>query len=53
MVNDNKKKNFKRLREAISSKGKATAELEASKNPQAFVKQNYAASLVGKKGIAG
>lgn len=50
---DNKKEHFKRLREALRNKGKATAELEASADPQGFVKKNYAASLVGKKGIAG
>lgn len=49
---DGKKDRFKKLKKALKSKGKATAELEASKNPMKFAKDNIEPSLKGKKGIA-
>lgn len=49
---DTKKKRFKRLRAALKSRGKATAELDASKDPMGFAKRNIEQSLKGKKGIA-
>lgn len=47
-----KKKRFKKLRAALKSKGKATAELDASKNPQAFEKANIEPSIKDRKGVA-
>lgn len=51
---DNKKKKdrFKRVKTLIQPKGKATAELEASRNPMGFAKKNIEQSLKGKKGVA-
>jgi len=42
---DGKKKRFQRTR-------KAMAELDASKNPQKFMKENIEPYLKGKKGVA-
>lgn len=47
-----KKNKFKKLKEKLKGKRKATAELEASKNPMKFAKDNIEPSLKGKKGIA-
>lgn len=47
-----KKKRFNKLKEALKNKGKATAELDASKNPMKALKDKSYLSLKGKKGIA-
>lgn len=49
---EKKKSRFKRIKKLMQSKGKATAELDASKNPMKFMKDNIEPSLKGKKGIA-
>lgn len=50
---DKKKKDrFGRIKKLIQPDGKATAELDASKNPMAFMKANKNMSLRGKKGVA-
>lgn len=50
---ENKFKLLDKLLKAKQSKyGKATAELDASKNPMKFIKDNKNFSLKGKKGIA-
>jgi hypothetical protein len=46
-----KKERFKKLKGKLKSK-KAMAELDASKNPMKFAKDNIEPSLKGKKGIA-
>lgn len=51
---------FQRLKEylkkpekrMVAPEGKATAELDASKNPLEFLKKNKNMSIKGKKGIA-
>lgn len=52
---DNKER-FKRLKKMLNNKqpnyGKATAELDASKNPMKFLQDNKNMSLKGKKGVA-
>ena len=49
---ENKDK-YSRLKKLIKrGKGKATAELDASKDPMGFAKRNIEPSLKGKKGIA-
>ena len=48
-----KKNKFKRIKKMMSSGGKATSELKASKNPKKFMEENIEPSLKGKKGIAG
>jgi len=51
---DKKKDKFHRIKKMWGKKGKkATAELDASKNPMKFAKDNIEPSLRGKKGIAG
>lgn len=52
MYDKKKKDRFKRVKTLIQPKGKATAELEASKDPMGFAKRNIEQSLKGKKGIA-
>lgn len=48
-----KKEKFSRLKKLLAGKGKkATAELDASKDPIGFAKRNIEPSLKGKKGIA-
>lgn len=50
---DSKKKDrFKRTKKLLQGRGKATAELDASKDPMGFAKRNIEPSLKGKKGIA-
>lgn len=46
-----KKERFKKLKSKLKEK-KAMAELDASKNPMKFAKDNIEQSLKGKKGIA-
>ncbi len=47
------KEKYSRLKKLLKSRGKkATAELDASKDPMGFVKRNIEPSLKGKKGIA-
>lgn len=45
------KERFKKLKGKLRGK-KATAELDASKNPMKYAKDNIEPSLKGKKGIA-
>jgi len=47
-----KKERFKLTKTLIQPKGKATAELDASKDPMGFAKRNIEQSLKGKKGVA-
>lgn len=47
-----KKERFKKLRSALKSKGKATAELDASKDPMSALRDKSYLNLKGKKGIA-
>ena len=47
-----KKQRFKRLRTLLQPSGKATAELEASKDPEKFMKKMKNMSLKGLKGVA-
>lgn len=49
---ESKKNHFKRLKESLKSRGKATAELDASKNPQKFMEQNKNPSIKNNKGVA-
>lgn len=49
---EEKKKNFQRLRAALKSYGKATAELDASKNPMAALKDKSYLNIKNKKGVA-
>ena len=49
---DNKKKRYKRLREALKSPGKANAELKASQDPMKALKDKSYLNLRGKKGVA-
>jgi len=50
---ETKKKNrFKRTKAIMAPKEKATAELEASKNPMKALKDKSYLSLKGKKGVA-
>lgn len=49
---DEKKKRFKRLKSALQSRGKATAELEASRDPMKALKDKSYLNLKGKKGVA-
>lgn len=51
-MEDKKKEKYKRLKTLLQPKGKATAELEASKDPMGFAKRNIEPSLKNKKGIA-
>lgn len=56
METSNNFKNLKALfKETYSrnkKKNKATAELDASKNPEGFLKKNKNPSIKGKKGVA-
>jgi hypothetical protein len=48
-----KKEKYSRVKKLITGgKGKAMAELDASKDPMGFPKRNIEQSLKGKKGIA-
>lgn len=47
-----KEEKFKKLKTLIQSKGKATAELEASKNPEQFLKKMKNPSWKNLKGVA-
>lgn len=47
----NYKEKYGRLKKVMKGR-KATAELQASKNPMKFAKNNIEPSLKGKKGIA-
>jgi hypothetical protein len=51
---DNKKKKnrFKRTKKMLQPPGKATAELEASKDPMGFLERNKNMSIRGLKGVA-
>ncbi len=52
---DNKER-FKKLKKMLNNKqsnyGKATAELDASKNPMKFIADNKNMSIKGRKGVA-
>lgn len=41
-----------KARKNLAPEGKATAELDASKDPMGFIRRNKNMSLKGKKGIA-
>lgn len=47
-----KKKRFKRVNKLLQSKGKATAALDASKDPMKALKDKSYLNLKGKKGVA-
>lgn len=47
-----KKNRFKRTKAMLAPKGKATAELEASKDPMKALKDKSYLNLKGKKGVA-
>jgi len=47
-----KKERFGKLRKALRSKGKATAELEASKDPMKALKDKSYLNIKGKRGVA-
>lgn len=49
---DKKKNRFKRTKSMLASKGKANAELEASKDPMKALKDKSYLNLKGKKGVA-
>lgn len=50
---DKKKKDrFKRTKSMLAPKGKATAELEASKNPMKALKDKSYLNIKNKKGVA-
>lgn len=49
---DGKKKRFSRLKNAMKSNGKATAEAKVSANPMAALKDKSYLNLKGKKGVA-
>ena len=49
---ENKKEKYSRIKKMLAPKGKAMAELEASKDPMGFAKRNIEPSLKNKKGIA-
>lgn len=49
---DNKKKKYKRLREALKSNGTANAELKASQDPMKALKDKSYLNLKGKRGVA-
>lgn len=51
MEYSDKKDRFKKLKGKLKGR-KAMAELDASKNPMKFAKDNIEQSLKGKKGIA-
>lgn len=46
------KDRFKRTKALLQKKGKATAELDASKNPMRALKDKSYLNLKGKKGVA-
>lgn len=52
MKKQEKKRNFEKLRNAMKSYGKATAELDASKNPMKALKDKSYLNIKGKKGVA-
>jgi len=47
-----KKDRFKKTKSMLAPKGKATAELDASKDPMAALKDKSYLNLKGKRGIA-
>lgn len=47
-----KKERFGKLKKALKSKGKATAELDASKNPMKSLKDKSYLNIKNKKGVA-
>lgn len=49
---DTKKERFGKLKKALRSKGKATAELKASEDPMAALKDKSYLNLKGKRGVA-
>lgn len=51
-MQQDKKKRFKLIRKLIQPNGKATAELDASKNPMGWLESHKNMSIKGKKGVA-
>lgn len=49
---DKKKERFGKTKKLMQSKGKATAEADASRDPMGFMERNKNMSLKGKKGVA-
>lgn len=49
---EEKKDRFAKIKKAMSSTFKAHAELEASRNPIKFMKENKEPSIKNKKGVA-
>lgn len=49
---DKKKNRFKRTKSMLQGNGKATAELQASKDPMKALKDKSYLNLKGKKGVA-
>lgn len=47
-----RKDKFKRLKKMLGKGRKATAELDASRNPEKFMRENKNPSIKGLKGIA-